>query len=180
VQREFRALVVGHLRDVKDPFRPARAARELPADSRLTIHHLGLAPDADWAAAARDEMAANPRYRWHGELPHWRVRRALARAHLLIHPSLMEGGANAVGEAIVAGVPVLASAIPGNIGLLGRDYPGTFPVQDTAALAGLMERAETDPAFYRTLTDHCRERAPLFAPEREAEAWRALVAGLTT
>jgi putative glycosyltransferase (TIGR04348 family) len=179
VQREFRALVVGHLRDVKDPFRPALAARQLPSGSRLMIHHLGLAPDADWAAAAREEMAANPRYRWHGELPHWRVRRALARAHLLIHPSLMEGGANAVGEAIVAGVPVLASAIPGNTGLLGRDYPGTFPVQDTAALTALMQRAEAEPAFYEELARYCRARVPLFAPEREAEAWRALMGELT-
>ncbi|MFB6259455.1 MAG: selenoneine biosynthesis selenosugar synthase SenB [Thiohalorhabdaceae bacterium] len=169
VKSEFRALVIGHLRDVKDPFRAARATRLLPTDSRLRVHHLGLAPDADWAAAAHAEMAASPRYRWHGELPHWRVRRALSRAHLLIHPSLMEGGANAVGEAVTAGVPVLASAIPGNTGLLGRDYPAIFPTEDTEALAELMQRAETDTGFYDRLAEHC---------EREAADWRALVAGL--
>jgi putative glycosyltransferase (TIGR04348 family) len=178
VKREFRALVIGHLRDVKDPFRPALAAAELPPDARLVVHHYGLAPDEAWAQAAHQQMAANPRYRWHGEVPHWRVRRALGRAHLLVHPSLMEGGANAVGEAIVAGVPVLASAVPGNVGLLGRDYPGTFPVQDTAALTALMQRAESEPAFYAELARRCGERAPLFAPEREAAAWRELVAGL--
>ncbi|MFA9460308.1 selenoneine biosynthesis selenosugar synthase SenB [Thiohalorhabdus methylotrophus] len=175
VQREFRALVVGHLRDVKDPFRPALAARDLPADSRLRIHHYGLAPDEDWAAAARREAAANPRYQWHGEVAHWRVRRALSRAHLLVHPSRMEGGANAVGEAVVTGVPVLASDVPGNTGLLGVRYPGSFPVADTAGLADLLLRAEREPDFYEALATHCRMRAPLFSPEREAAAWRALM-----
>ncbi|KPV39623.1 glycosyl transferase family 1 [Thiohalorhabdus denitrificans] len=179
VRGEFRALVVGHLRHEKDPFRPARAARRLPPDSRVVVHHFGLAPDAEWAEAARAEMANNPRYRWHGEMPRWRVRRALSRAHLLVHSSRMEGGANAVGEAIVAGVPVLASAIPGNTGLLGRDYPGRFPVEDTAALTDLLRRAEGDPDFYATLTKHCRQRAPLFEPEREAAAWRGLMNELT-
>ncbi|MEF8793362.1 selenoneine biosynthesis selenosugar synthase SenB [Thiohalorhabdus sp.] len=175
VKREFRALVIGHLRDVKDPFRAARAARLLPGDSRLMIHHLGLAPDEDWAAAARSEMAANPRYRWHGELPHWRVRRALSRSHALIHPSLMEGGANAVGEAIIAGVPVLASAIPGNTGLLGADYPATFPAEATQTLADLLQRTEADAGFYNRLTERCRQRAPLFEPEREGADWRTLM-----
>jgi hypothetical protein len=33
--------------------------------------------------------------------------------------SLAEGGANVIGEAAVVGIPVLASRIPGNVGLLG-------------------------------------------------------------
>jgi glycosyltransferase involved in cell wall biosynthesis len=92
--------------------------------------------------------------------------------------SIMEGGANVVSEAVVAGVPVLASAIPGSIGLLGRDYPGYFPVGDAAALARLMRRAEEEPAFRAALERHCATRAPLFAPERERQAWRALLARL--
>ncbi|HKJ71538.1 MAG TPA: selenoneine biosynthesis selenosugar synthase SenB [Gammaproteobacteria bacterium] len=179
VRGELRALVVGHLREEKDPFVPARAAGLLPADSRLAIHHYGRAPEPEWARAAAAEMAASPRYHWHGEVPRWRVRRALGRAHLLIHPSLMEGGANAVGEAIAAGMPVLASAIPGNIGLLGRDYPGTFPPGDTQALAALLQRFENDPRCAEALARRCAERAPLFAPEREAAAWRRLVSDLT-
>ena len=179
VRRECRALVIGHLREEKDPLRPALAARQLPGESRLMVHHYGLAPDETWARAARDEMAINPRYRWHGEVSHWRVRRALASAHLVIHPSRMEGGANAVGEAIVTGVPVLASTIPGNTGLLGEDYPGYFPVEDTAALSEQIQRAERDQGFYARLAEHCRARAPLFAPEREAADWLALMRELT-
>jgi len=178
LQRRFEVLVIGHLREEKDPLRAAAAARLLPASSRIGIVHLGGAHDRQWAGRARCEMAENQRYRWLGDVPGHAVRRALARAPLLVLSSIMEGGANVVSEAVIAGVPVLASAIPGSIGLLGREYPGYFPVGDTAALARLMRRAEEEPAFRAALDRHCAKRAPLFAPEREREAWRGLLARL--
>jgi putative glycosyltransferase (TIGR04348 family) len=178
LRRFFEVLVIGHLREEKDPLRAATAARLLPASSRIRIVHLGGAYNRQWDKRARREMAENPRYRWLGDVPGHAVRRALARAPLMVLSSTMEGGANVVSEAIVAGVPILASAIPGSIGLLGRDYRGYFPVGDTAALARLMRRAENDPAFRVALERHCAKRAPLFAPERERQAWRGLLARL--
>ena len=59
--------------------------------------------------------------------------------------------------------------------MLGEEYPGYFPVGDTPALAGLLRRAETEPGFYQDLKDRCERLAPLFTPEREREAWRALL-----
>jgi glycosyltransferase involved in cell wall biosynthesis len=79
-------------------------------------------------------------------------------------------------EAIVAGVPVLASAIAGSIGLLGADYPGYFPVGDTAVLTGLLTRTEMDGDFLDRLTRRCAARAPLFTEDRERAAWQALLA----
>ena len=178
LQRVFDVLVIGHLREEKDPLRAAAAARLLPANSRVRIVHFGGAYDRQWAERARREMAQNPRYCWRGDVPAHAVRRALARARLMVLSSIMEGGANVVSEAAVAGVPVLASAIPGSIGLLGRDYPGYFPVGDTAALARLMRRAEDEPTFHAALERQRAKRAPLFAPEREKEAWRGLLARL--
>ena len=173
--RGFDVLVIGHLREEKDPLRAAEAARRLPAASRIRVLHLGRALDASWADRARAEMAANPRYRWLGEAPNWQVRRALARAPLMVLSSRMEGGANVISEAVVAGVPLLASRIPGNVGLLGRDYPGYFSPEDTDALARLMLRAETEPKFLATLRRACAARAPLFDPGRERAAWHALL-----
>jgi putative glycosyltransferase (TIGR04348 family) len=175
----FEVLVIAHLREEKDPLRAAEAARRLPANSRIRVVHLGMAHDAQWAEAAKVEMAANARYRWRGEAPGWMVRRALARAPLMVLSSAMEGGANVVSEALVAGVPILASAIPGSIGLLGRDYPGYFPVRDTAALMALLYRAETDGTFVDSLRQHCTARAPLFSPEHERNAWHALLRELS-
>ena len=175
----FEVLVIGHLREEKDPLRAAQAARVLPETSRIRVVHLGMAHDARWAEAANAEMAANSRYQWRGEVPGWAVRRALARAPLMVLSSIMEGGANVVSEALVAGVPILASTIAGSIGLLGGDYPGYFPVGDTAALTALLHRAETDVAFLDTLRRHCATRAPLFAPARERDAWQALLHEVT-
>ena len=123
--------MIGHLRDVKDPLRAAKAARLLPADSRVRIEQVGRAYTPQWAARARAEMAANPRYRWRDDVPAAAVRRLLARSHAMVISSLSEGGANVMSEAAVAGVPVLASRMDGNVGLLGADYPGYFPVGDT-------------------------------------------------
>ena len=169
-KRSFDICVIGHLRDEKDPFRTALAAHRLPPESRLRVIHLGKAHTADFAAQAVAEMAANPRYRWLGEVPGWRVRRELAKTHLMVISSTQEGGANVVSEAIVAGVPVIASDIAGNVGLLGRDYPGTFPVGDAAALAGVLERAETEPAFLAAMARHGRTLEPQFRPEHEQAA----------
>ena len=41
--RHFYVCVIGHLRPVKDPFRAAKAARLLPASSRIRILHIGSA-----------------------------------------------------------------------------------------------------------------------------------------
>jgi putative glycosyltransferase (TIGR04348 family) len=147
----FDVCVLGHLRAVKDPFRTALAARLLPAASRIRVLHVGKALSDDMATCAGAEMAENPRYHWLGELPRWRALRVLARSHLLVLSSLSEGGANAISEALAMQVPIVASRIPGSIGLLGETYPGYFPVQDTAALSHLLHRAETDTTFYASL-----------------------------
>ncbi|MFN7945296.1 MAG: glycosyltransferase [Blastocatellia bacterium] len=90
--------------------------------------------------------------------------------------SRLEGGANVIGEAVMAGVPVIASRIPGNIGLLGANYPGYFPVGDTKELARLLARAETDAAYLNRLRTECQKRQPLFEPQREQQAWAELLA----
>ena len=177
-ERWFDVCVAGHLRAVKDPFRAALAARALPAGSRVRIWHAGAALDPGMAERAEREERRNPRYRWLGELPRWRLRRLIARCHLLVLSSRMEGGANVISEAVVDGTPVLASEIDGSVGLLGADYPGYFAVGDTADLRRLIERAQGDPGFYEKLRAGCRRAAPLFEPRRERRAWKALLSEL--
>ncbi len=171
----FDVAVIGHLREVKDPFRAAQAARRLPASSRIRIVHLGAAETPGWAAAAKAEMAVNPRYVWRGDRPRADVRRLLGRARAMVLSSLSEGGANIISEAVAAGVPILATRIDGSLGLLGRGYPGYFPVGDTEALAQLLTRIETDSAFLKRLKRAIAHRAPLFRPAREKAEWKSLI-----
>lgn len=174
----FEVCVVGHLREVKDPFRTAEAARLLPASSRLQISHVGGVLEDQMRNRARTEQESNPRYHWLGELSREETFRVIARSRLLVLTSQLEGGANVIGEAVMLGTPVLSTRISGSIGLLGEDYPGFFPVGDTAALAALLKRAEVEEAFYAELTSRSAERRPLFEPEREQAAWRDLLAEL--
>src|SRR3990167_6949633 len=103
------------------------------------------------ARRARAEARRNLRYRWLTQLPRARARRLVGGGRLLVLSSRMEGGANVISEAVVDGTPVVASRIPGSVGLLGAGYPGYFPVGDTAALARRLRRAETDSRFYHRL-----------------------------
>ncbi len=172
----FEVLVIANLRQEKDPLRTAEAARGLPEASRIRVIHYGGAYDQSWAERGRAEMARNPRYVWRGEVPQGVVRRASARASLLVLSSIMEGGANVISEAVAAGLPVIASDIAGSVGLLGEDYSGYYPVGDSAALARQMLRAEREPDFLRKLRRQCAARAALFKPARERRSWRELLA----
>jgi putative glycosyltransferase (TIGR04348 family) len=174
-RRSFRVCFAGHLREEKDPLRPALAVRGLPSESRIRVDAYGGAHSADWAAAAREEMCINPRYRWHGEIPHAELRRVYTRSHLLVLPSVMEGGANVISEAVMAGLPVIASDIEGSVGLLGTDYPGYYPVRDTDALRERLLRAESDGGYYAELVAACAARRHLFTPEREQAGWEKLL-----
>jgi putative glycosyltransferase (TIGR04348 family) len=171
----FRVCVIGHLRSEKDPLRTALAARRLPASSRIEVVHVGRALSKDMEKRARAEARLNPRYRWIGELPHWKTRRLLAGSELLSLTSRMEGSSNVLSEAIASSVPVVVSKISGLIGTLGESYPGYFSVGRTRELARLLRRAESDKRFYRALKSHCVRLRPLVDPKRERETWKKLL-----
>lgn len=158
--------MIGHLRQEKDPLTFIRAAG-LVSVPGLRLLHVGAALEPQLVEAARSEHAANPRYRWRGALPHMATRRLLRRCHAMVIASRMEGGANVIIEAVTCGVPVLASNIDGNRGMLGEDYAGYFAPGDAAALASLIERSVLDAGFYARLQRQCAARARLFAPEAE-------------
>ena len=171
----FQVCVLAHLRPVKDPLRAAYAVRDLPASSKIQVKHAGAALDPEFEKQVETEQKTNLRYHWLGDLTHEEAMDLLARSHLLALTSHLEGGANVVSEAIAVGTPVLSSLIPGSTGILGKDYPGYFPVGDSAALREQLRRAESDDGFYRNLQDRVARLQPLVSAAREREAWQALL-----
>jgi len=171
-------VVVGHLREEKDPRTLFAAVRRLPRGLPIRIRHLGAPLDPALGEAARALEREDPRYRYSGALPHGLTRAAIHSAHVLVHPSVVEGGANVIVEAITAGTPVLASRISGNVGMLGRDYPGFFEPRDAAGLAKRLVRALEDPRELSCLRSSCDQRKRLFRPQAEAAAVRRLAAAL--
>jgi glycosyltransferase involved in cell wall biosynthesis len=177
-RRSFDVALVAHLRPEKDPLRAALAMRLVPERSRLRVLHAGRALTHDMRRATEREQRKNPRYLWLGELSPARALRLIAASRVLVLTSSSEGGANVLGEAIVAGTPVIASRIPATVAALGTGYPGLFRVGDTAALARLLERAEQDPAFLSDLARRTRGRRALFRVSAERAAWRSLLAAV--
>ncbi|MBE0621702.1 MAG: TIGR04348 family glycosyltransferase [Burkholderiales bacterium] len=173
----FLVTVIGHLREEKDPFRVALALAHLPQRA-IRVVQLGQAMTPEMGAQARALMRAEPRYRWLGELDHASAMRWLARSHAMVISSRMEGGAHVVSESIAIGVPVIASAIPGNIGLLGEDYSGYYPFGDEAALAALLARAHGEPRWLAALAAAVRARRREVDPATERKAIARLIADL--
>jgi putative glycosyltransferase (TIGR04348 family) len=169
VKRKFRLCVIGHLREEKDPLRAMDALAHLPDALSLELVQIGESLDDKLAEAAREGMKRDKRYRWLGSVAHSRALKLLASSHTMIISSRMEGGANVVSEAIRIGVPVLASKISGNVGLLlGAAYPAYYPLGDERALAKLIERVRGDRPFYASLKRQLAKLRPMVSPANEA------------
>jgi putative glycosyltransferase (TIGR04348 family) len=172
VRGPFRICIIGHLRAEKDPLRIVAALPYI--DAPIEVIHLGAPLDTKLVPRTDD-----PRYRWLGSVPHARALKWLASSHAMVISSRMEGGANVICEALRIGVPVIASRISGNLGLLGGSYPAYFPVEDERALARLIVRAASDRSFYRRLKTAVRKLRPTVAPQAERRALLAAMRGVT-
>ncbi len=167
--KRFRVCVIGHLRAVKDPLLTLRALQHV--DREIEVIQLG-----ELLEKALKPKTSDRRYRWLGSVPHGRALQWLASSHAMVISSRMEGGANVVCEALRIGVPVLASRIPGNVGLLGERYAGYFPVGDERALARLLEK---DERFYAGLKRQIAPLRAMVSPRSEARALLASFASLS-
>lgn len=180
--RHLRAVMVGHLRSEKSPETLFAAAHLLAGQAGILIDHIGGALDPELGRQAAATQAACPNYRWLGNLSHTETRNRIQRAHLLLHCSRLEGGAQVIIEAATCGTPVLASRIDGNVGMLGEDYAGYFAWNDAQALAALLAECRSAQADKRgllqTLVRQVEARAGLFAPEAERMATRQLASDL--
>ena len=167
----FQICVVGHLRAVKDPFLIAEAVANLPENSDIHVVHLGMALESELERRAEALNRDQPRYSWRGQVDRDEALSVLASSRIHVLTSKMEGGANALCEAIALGVPTLATRIDGSVGLLGDDYPGFFPVAFTAAASmsppsrkGMPQHAW--PLGTTTSTPQCSNTCP------RRRAWR--------
>jgi putative glycosyltransferase (TIGR04348 family) len=173
--RVLRVLFVGHLRPEKDPLTFVRAAAVLAARRDIGFAIAGGMRDLALEQPLKQALAAASRVSLLGAISHAAARERIRRAHVLVVPSHMEGGANVVVEALTAGTAVLLSDCDGNVGMLGSRYPGYFPVGDAAELARLIARCRDEPTFLGSLEQACRDRMPLFSPDCERRSLSALL-----
>jgi len=89
--------------------------------------------------------------------------------------SAYEGQSNAIMEAMYAGVPVIATDIPGNRDLIAPEETGLlYPVGDRATLARLTQRLLDDPALGSRLSAAAQQRMrEHFSVEQMVERYTA-------
>lgn len=174
----FTAIVLAHLRPVKQPHLAVAAVDLVPAGVSMQLTLAGAQLDDAYGKQVAAAVAQSARSEWIGPLSRRTSKQKLSASHVCIVPSSAEGGANVVSEAIAAGTAILCSAIPGNTGLLGDDWPGTFPTGDAPALAHLLTRSATEKPFFDELCRRSMALQPMVAPAAERLAWRELLAQL--
>lgn len=177
-KRHFLASIIGHLRAEKDPFCAAQSLSLLPLNSGVQLVQLGKAMSPEFKKQAISIQKKVERYRWLGQLSHSKTLQWLSRSHVMIISSIMEGGAHVVSEAIAIGIPVIASDIPGNRGLLGDSYPAYYPVGDQVALSKLLTKVESNKAFYQKLCKAIAGRQKITKPELEQKSIQKLIQSL--
>ncbi|MBU3553681.1 MULTISPECIES: selenoneine biosynthesis selenosugar synthase SenB [Polynucleobacter] len=177
-KRHFLASIIGHLRSEKDPFCAAQCLPLLPSNSKVQLVQLGKAMSPEFKKQAISIEKNVMRYRWLDQLSHSKTLQWLSRSHVMIISSIMEGGAHVVSEAIAIGIPVIASDIPGNRGLLGDTYPAYYPAGDKVALSKLLNKAEANPVFYQKLCRAIALRQKITKPELEQKSIQKLIKSL--
>lgn len=174
-QDEFNICLLGHLRDVKDPFLILQAIKKLPQKTNVRIIHIGAALEQLCETKARSFMLADSRYHWLGELPRSLAMQHLAECNLLVMTSKSEGGPSAVSEALASDVPILSTRTSGVIGILGEKYPGLFDIGDADQLARLIAKCQDDAKFLQRLKAACASKKKLVSPAYELHTWEKIL-----
>lgn len=187
--KTVRFLIAAHIREEKDPrtgflgfhkaFPEGWAKR---ADGRrvpVRLLHVGGYRDKALMQELILMSTQYPGILLEGPLTHAETMRMMTHVHCLIQPSVSEGGALVVSEAVACRLPVIASNIPAHRSQLGADYPGLFQVGDADHLAESLTRFVGDQKFIDALRQsQAHLMASLASTSQEREGLVALIRNL--
>lgn len=174
--RRTRWLVVGRLREVKGQgtaIRGLAVARAGPSalDAELTL--VGDGPDRDRLERLATQLGVRDRVHFAGPLPHSAIAAEMARADILVVPSVKasDGGEEAFGrvaiEGLASGLPVVVSdsgGLPETVGPAGWTVPPGDPQSLVECVRAIMRTGSP-----LTLGHRAMARAAEFSIER---MWR--------
>jgi glycosyltransferase involved in cell wall biosynthesis len=97
---------------------------------------------------------------WLGPLSADAIAAELEHASLYVHPSLIDNSPNALAEAMIVGVPCIASSVGGIPSMVRDGIDGLlYGPNDVYSLAGRIAAIEADPSLAASLGNNARERA---------------------
>lgn len=175
-------VAVGNLYAVKGHAVLFRAAAALLGRAHLPAWHIAIAGRGEEDASLRrlaDELGLSGCTTLLGFRED--VADILAAADVYVMPSLSEGMPLALVEAMLAGLPIIASDVGGIPEVVERDRDALLtPAGDPAALAQALERLMRDPELRAAIAGAARNRARAeFTVERMVDRYEVLY-GLTT
>lgn len=184
--KTVRFLIAAHIREEKDPrsaflafhqaFPDGWASRADGSRVPVRLIHVGGYQDKRLAQELLLLASQYPGILLEGPLTHAETMRQMTHVHCLIQPSLSEGGALVVAEAVACGLPVMASNIPAHRAQLGPDFPALFEAGDVDALAKLFQRFVGDETLVQAIRrDQAVLAAKLAAPAQERDELIRLV-----
>ena len=147
-------------------------------DRRWTLTILGEGPLRPSLEALSRELGVSDRVAMPGLVDN--PSDYLAQASAFVLSSAYEGFPNALGEAMAAGLPVIATDCAGGVRELIRDGDNgvLVPPGDEPALAAAIERLMSDAALRHRLGDKAREVLERFGETSVMACWEELLRGL--
>jgi glycosyltransferase involved in cell wall biosynthesis len=160
----LRILFVGRFQKQKNlPFLMQQVAR-LPAGT-FELHLVGDGPEKDRLRRLAAQLGITSAITWSGWLPRADLRAIYQSCDCLVNPSTYEGMPNVVLEAMAAGLPVIASNVPGNDALVKPGETGfLFELGDKESLRSALD-ALRDP------TNRTRMGVAAAARARQLPTW---------
>lgn len=157
-------LYVGTLCDRKDPATLVRAMKFVEEEAKLFL--VGDGPNRCSLELLVKEMQLQNRVFFLGK--RFDVFQLMQSAVIYVQPSLYEGFALAVLEAMASGLPVISSDVPGvhelvsNVGLF-------YPVSDEKKLAALIRELLASPALLIELSGKSAKKAQNYSIQKTAD-----------
>lgn len=136
----------------------------LGSSKGIELHLYGYLPPS-----FNERVTRTPNIVAHGFLPGEQLRTRLRQHDVLAFPSRypFEGHPGAIIEAFMAGLPVIASALPGPMEIVAHEVNGLIvQIGDSEAFAAAMSRLTTDHEFRRRLSAGARSSATDFDQEK--------------
>ena len=139
----FRWLFVGRLQAQKNLGWLITRLAALP-DLSWELHIVGDGPlRGEWQQLAQS-LGVAPRLTWHGWMPREQILPCYQNAHALAQPSLYEGMANTVLEAMACGLAIVTSDDPANRALVQESGAGAcLPLADPGVAEATLRAAMT-------------------------------------
>ena len=144
----LRLIFIGRISQIKGLHLLLRAMKEIPGE-KIQLDIYGQGYNDDYEKACKDQIKSNKNIRWMGKIEPGSVLITMQNYHALCLPSTFsEMSPLVIQEAFAAGIPVIASAVPGNAEQVRHNVNGLlFTFNDAASLHQQLMRCINETAL---------------------------------